>query len=265
MDVFREVANRIKKVSEKLLKEEKERRNLKEEEILFLGVSNFAQFWWCGEKSYLKSLDDEKVTFECYLYDRVIYSLLLGKIKEIPEDEKLLDIGKDLKIEEVEELIRKTKVKFYPEDLEETILEGPLLTGKIMEKLHAEKYPTFRWFSQIGKYVIIGMPDGITSKFVYEFKTTSGDLKFIEKFVKPVAFTQADTYGEIFKRNWKKVQFYSLKDKKIYTYFDKVSKERILQTYEGFKRIEEGKLPIPPAPWKCRKCEYINRCRLKKS
>lgn len=46
----------------------------------------------------------------------------------------------------------------------------PKLRGAVYEELLAEKYPTIRWNFSWENYVVVGVPDGITDDFVYEFK-----------------------------------------------------------------------------------------------
>ena len=50
--------------------------------------------------------------------------------------------------------------------------EFPMIRGEFLETTKAEQYPTIRWNFEWDDYVIVGIPDGITNNFVYEFKTT---------------------------------------------------------------------------------------------
>jgi len=53
-----------------------------------------------------------------------------------------------------------------------------------------ERYPSVRWNLDWKEYVV-GIPNGITDRFVYEFKT-SDNLGFFRKWVRPVAMAQGD-------------------------------------------------------------------------
>ena len=66
----------------------------------------------------------------------------------------------------------------------------PFPRGHNRELISSEKYPTFRWNFEWSKFVVIGLPDGITDKFVYEFKSTKKRLLFN----KALPFAQADLY-----------------------------------------------------------------------
>jgi len=73
-----------------------------------------------------------------------------------------------------------------------------MLRGDFYESTKSEKYPTIRWNFSWENYVILGIPDGITDKFVYEFKSTKD--RFLLNYIKPIAFTQADFYGYFFQK-----------------------------------------------------------------
>lgn len=141
-------------------------------------------------------------------------------------------------------------------------IPSPKVRGEFLEMAIKEKYPTIRWNFNWDKYVILGIPDGITKEFVYEFKTTKG--KFLSFFVKPVALAQADLYGYFFKRKNKRVQIYILENKEIQTIEEPVNIENAVETLTNFKKVDEGELPKPPKSWKCKKCEFSKTCPLYK-
>lgn len=158
----------------RLLNFEKRRRDVGPKELVFVGFHNIAQFWWCGMYAVRKSRINEHIFFASYLKDRIEHSLSLGRISKLPTSEVgLLDVGSDVTFEEVQGLClggpgsgRKSLKK----------LLGPLLQGNersplALEISRSESYPTFRWHFQWRKYVLVGVPDGITKRFVYEFKT----------------------------------------------------------------------------------------------
>jgi hypothetical protein len=135
----------------------------------------------------------------------------------------------------------------------------PKLRGVIQQMIRAERYPTIRWNFVWHDYVVVGVPDGITDSFVYEFKNTAS--KFLcNYFIKPVALAQADLYGYFFGRRRKRVQIYVVEDGGTQTWDEAVSEERALETLSSFERISKGELAKPPKPWKCKSCEFTSSC-----
>ena len=116
---------------------------------------------------------------------------------------------------------------------------------------------------RVGGYVVVGMPDGITESFVYEFKKVRN--RFLLRFVKPVAFAQADLYAYFFKRPKKRVQIYVEEEDVVETFEEEANIENAIETLQKFKDVDEGHTPIPPKEWKCRKCEFREECKLLKN
>ena len=85
--------------------------------------------------------------------------------------------------------------------------------GRFDQFLLAEQYPTFRWHFDWHEYVVVGVPDGITARFVYEFKST----KELDQ-MKAVAQRQADLYGYFFGREHKRIQIRDVSGGKILTF-----------------------------------------------
>lgn len=138
--------------------------------------------------------------------------------------------------------------------------EFPLIRGKLIETTRAERYPTMRWNFDWKNYVLVGVPDGITNNFVYEFKTTKD--KFLMAYLRPVAFTQADLYGYFFKRETKRVQMFIKSEGAIETWNEAIDVNRVIETLSKFKKMDEGEKPLPPRQWKCGKCEFRESCKL---
>jgi hypothetical protein len=141
--------------------------------------------------------------------------------------------------------------------------ELPKVQGKFLQAARAERYPTIRWNFAWEGYAVIGVPDGITDKFVYEFKTTGS--RFLMRFAKPVAFTQADLYGYFFKRDRKRVQIYIKEKDTIETWEEEVNKTAAIKVLENFKSVDGGWTPPPPKTWKCKRCEFKSVCKLVKA
>jgi len=134
----------------------------------------------------------------------------------------------------------------------------PKLRGKFLETERAERYPTIRWNFEWGKYVIVGVPDGITKKFVYEFKTTRN--RFLMGFMKPVALTQADIYGYFFMRDKKRVQIHIVEEGTSETWESKVDGTKAEKVFKDFTRVDTGWVPPSPKTWKCKSCEFKPTC-----
>src|SRR5262245_1861688 len=60
----------------------------------------------------------------------------------------------------------------------------------------AERYPTIRWHFPWAGHVVVGLPDGLTGAFVYEYKTTAS--RYLAGHLEPVQLAQADLYGHFF-------------------------------------------------------------------
>ncbi|MBC7330520.1 hypothetical protein H5T88_09210 [bacterium] len=136
----------------------------------------------------------------------------------------------------------------------------PLVEGEwadwAREEITGEIYPTIRWNFKWHDYVIIGLPDGITKDFIYEYKRTS-----LSKYSLVVAFTQADLYGYFFKRKRKRIQVYVKQRNYLKTYEEPVDEERALEVLTKFEKVEKGEMPPrKPVEWKCGKCEYRASC-----
>ena len=81
-------------------------------------------------------------------------------------------------------------------------------------------------------------------------------------FVKPVAYTQADLYGYFFKRGKKRVQIYIVDEKITKTWENQVDRNRVLEVFRNFKKVDEGWTPPLPKTWKCKSCKFKDACKL---
>ena len=309
-DIISDLTTFIRKqgILENLMQTKKDELGVDRDQLVFVGTADMAEYFWCAEKSMLKSRSQEVKFFESYLFDRIVYSFDLGRLNNLPSDHnEFLSIGDDISQPDIEDLLRENKVEepkgdiLYPKVAKEGIWltlgvingvhyvigfpdEGareinmsdpkvrevvfvnsiddptlpPKLRGVVGEDAYAEKYPSIRWNFNFGKYIMVGIPDGITDDFVYEFKTTKN--YYLKQFIKPVAETQADLYGHFFGRGEKKVQIREYETGKIFTYQTEVNSQRVKQVYDGFKSIDEGKEAIPPKAWKCKRCEFELVC-----
>ncbi|MBV9744497.1 MAG: hypothetical protein JO099_12100 [Acidobacteriia bacterium] len=135
----------------------------------------------------------------------------------------------------------------------------PLQRGEILEHTEAERYAKLRWNFAWRKYTVVGVADGITNEFVYEYKTTGS--RCLLNSAKPVGLAQADLYGYFFQRPRKRVQIKIVAEGKTETYDEPVDIAEAEQILVAFARLDEGEPARPPQPpWKCRNCDFNNVC-----
>lgn len=126
----------------------------------------------------------------------------------------------------------------------------------------AEVYPRYRWNFPWREFTIVGVPDGITVEMVYEFKAAGNEYWF-STASRPVGTTQADLYGMFFARPRKRVQIFIRETGQTETIDSEVDEGRATQTLERFRAVEQGALPRPPKPFKCRPCEVREGCPIR--
>ena len=294
--------NRVKS----LLILEKQRRNLPETALVFLGIGDVAKYWWCAQEAVFKNRDKELFSFGSYLSDRIEFAHRLGLVTDLSNtDEALLDVGNQITLEQVEQLLKKdavaadrhahrqagVQVPWLSEDrvdkdgtrkrlinpdsspeeknrLQELAVEegvplidlehDPTRRGEIYEAFRAEKYLRIRWHFPWRRYCIVGIPDGLTPEFAYEYKTTR--TRFLMRFMKPVAIAQADLYSHFFQRPSKRVQILVVEENVTETFEEAADTSRALATLAAFARVDEGEPAHPPVPWKCRPCDFRTTC-----
>jgi len=287
----------------KLLLLEKKKRGVDKAKLVFLGMADIANYYWCAMKSLLKSKEMELAFFSRYLHDRILYSFHLGFINALPKKKgMLLQIGKEITYSDVEKLLKErekrnqnidisfisttttdkngNKVMVINPDLHQegriyyemqaksegiriaNPEEFPYIRGEFLETTKAEQYPTIRWNFDWNDYVVVGMPDGITDSFVYEFKTTRN--KFLMYYIRRVALAQADLYGYFFGRDTKRVQIHIVEEGVTKTWEEGINVNYALETLEKFKALDEGSDALPPKKCKYKICEFKERCGLKK-
>lgn len=292
----RELTSRIGKSKRRkqLLRLEKERRGVTKSTLVFVGARNVARYWWCALQSVLLSRQREQMFFDSYLEDRLTYAYELGRIDDLPDsDEDLLEVGDDLKHEDIERLLQSESADQaeYSRDVSVnvgtpstatvSVRRGGTLFGEVQWQFDpsdalaignidqiqfAESYPTFRWHFSLNRYVVVGIPDGISDDFVYEFKSSKNDY-IARFFTRPVAKTQADIYGLLFRRDKKRVQIRIRDQDELITIEEPVNEVRVQETVSKFAAVDDGQPPRPPKAWKCKSagqtCEVREQCPIK--
>ena len=263
----------------RLLRLEKMRRGVDEGELVFINIANVAKSVFCVGQAVLACRSREVEFFGAYLQDIVDYSIRLGFISpaqlsgldEVEMLRVLGELGERLSWREHgERLLRATRtVTLFPE--ERRVYEGEFdrlrassrdkhRLGELAEILYAESYPSIRWSFNWREYTLVGIPDGITNDFVYEFKST-GKLKNVPYRLRE-AMTQADLYGCFFHRPKKKVQVYCWATGRIEAdEMLKVDLRNAINTLEAFRRVDKGETDAEPAnPKLCKRCDFETCC-----
>ena len=137
----------------------------------------------------------------------------------------------------------------------------PKLRGAIYEEFLAERHPTIRWNFRWENYVVVGVPDGITDEFVYEFKTTGSE--FLLGYIERSALAQGDLYGYFFRRKNKRVQVYVVDEKETVTWHEEVNEANAVSLLKAFKQLDETHEFSLPEKWKCNRCDFKGQCKLK--
>jgi hypothetical protein len=244
-------------------------------DLLFVATANVAHHWWCPHEAVMRSRQDESSFFGVYLQDRLNAASRLGKrLPRKRNDETVLDIGADITFKQVESLNPETRRTMKPPSdlqakkrhasLQEYLANRPSygvnasVRGDIYEAFLAEPYSTFRWHFPWNRFVVVGVPDGITRRFVYEFKSTR-ERKLLQ-FVKPVADAQADLYAYFYGRPGKRLQIDIVQSQTTLTFDEPANREMAISTLAFFERAVGGVFPKPPIPWKCIHCVYNQQC-----
>lgn len=230
-------------------------------------MHNVAQFWWCGMYAVRKSAASELDFFASYLEDRMRYAIALGRVTPpVPPSSAILDIGADIDLSAVEALfaesIRSVGNRRAParQAVSTKILKYG--TPEDLEVEYAENLPRFRWSFPWRRFVLVGIPDGITTELVYEFKAAE-NAYFYSIAARPIGNTQADLYGVFFQRSQKKLDVLIREAGQIETLVSSVDEARAYATLERFAAVADGQLPLPPKPFKCVSCEVALGCPIR--
>ena len=252
-----------------LMNLEKERLGLSRDELVFIGMANLSKYYWCAWQYYLKAKREESLFFFSYFLDRLTNSVELGLLSNPPKQViAILKIGDNIEYDHIQKLLKEQKTKSTSNKTKNDIRKmfrkekDPMQKGSICQILHGENYPTRRWNFKYKSIVLVGVPDGITNDFVYEFKFTSKSGYLKHTLI--TAACQADVYGYYFKRSKRRVQIFCEEDDKVYTYEDSIDKEKVNNLLEKWIDMKKGYLPIKPKPWKCNICEFKKDCVLLK-
>jgi hypothetical protein len=90
----------------RLLMLEKQRRDMPQDALVFVGMANVASHWWCTQQAVFQSRAIELDVFTAYLFDRIMYSHHLGLLSTLPtNDEALLDVGSDFTWDDIEKML----------------------------------------------------------------------------------------------------------------------------------------------------------------
>ncbi len=284
-------------VLERLLPLAKARLGARPADLVYVGIADAAGYYWCAYQSHFKLRELEPAIFRSYLHDRLLYSLKLGRIDKLPiVDADLLAVGDDLTTEDRERLLAELgsagkneprkfgAMRGHDERGEFAMLnpeapdavrralgeilrlqgvrvlepdENPSFRGRMLHAAN-DRGPQLRWHMPVGRYVFVGVADGISEDEVYEYKTTKTD--FMAKFVLPRARAQADLYGILYGRARRRVEVLVTETGEAIVEVDAVDglmAERLAEAIAALERGEAAKLPVA---WKCSRCDFRDRC-----
>ena len=166
-----------------------------------------------------------------------------------------------------EKLLNNNKDKFFyfPKSLL-CLLETSYtfqISPNLIAHIYGEKHKTTMKPFTFKKLKLLAEPDGISSKYCYEFKTTKSRYYFY--YQRPVAINQALLYSYFFKKPYYKVQFYIRENNSIETIFEKTDRKEAERLLIQAEQLAFGKLkPIPPKPFKCKTCGFREGCKIYK-
>lgn len=241
-----------------------------QDQLLYVGVHNLAQFWWCAMFAVFKSKEREWQFLRSVLFDAWRYTAVLQKVTHMPRSAaELLRVLQDVPQKEIEKLWLSAD---GPPDI--PLLPLPSLTladfldpedddeiGDPSAEF-AERYPTYRWYLRRGGYILVGAPDGIGKDFVYEFKSAASESMF-RRVARPVGRTQADLYGLMYRRPNKRLQVYVRDGGELHTLDEPVDRQRVQETLKKFRAVDKTGSARPPQPWKCGNCDYREICSIR--
>jgi CRISPR/Cas system-associated exonuclease Cas4 (RecB family) len=254
-----------------LLLLEKGNRGVDQKQLVFAGLSDVSAQTFCSVKAVLRARESEKMYFGAYLSDRLSYANELGLLESWPQSAaELLQAGYSITFDQIEELERRhygthalpdERAEVFPLEIE---IEGQNVDystrGDVFEYLCAEKYHQFRWNFPYGQHVFLGVPDGITSDFVYEFKSGSKARFRPERTTEAVV--QADLYGYFYKKRMKRVGVYTEDDRRIASHNSPVDEGNAIKYLRNFSRVDGGEMPKLPPPGRCHSCDFKDSCPL---
>ena len=140
-------------------------------QLVFLGAADLAEYYWCAEKSLLKSKKNELSYFENYLIDRIVYSFDLGRIANLPEEKnKLMSVGDDITEGNIEYLLSQRKPQTFDSDVNFMVAKkGKWLSLGVVN----------------GKCYILGFPDN-GAKFGMSKELEFNEAVFVSSIEDPV-------------------------------------------------------------------------------
>jgi CRISPR/Cas system-associated exonuclease Cas4 (RecB family) len=291
---------KLERKMRELLQLEKRRRGLDESQLVFIGMANVANYYWCAMKSLLQSRVNELMFFETYLSDRISYSFELGLISDMPTSvDELLAVGENITFSDVERLLKKradsnrelgiiweaaTVIKDeggkdimiinpdIPTELKEQLAEDAKARGIRIAGL--EELPKLRGeiveSTRRERYPTIRwnfswgnyVVNGVPDGITdtFVYEFKTTRNRFLMYYLRPVAFAQADLYGYFFKRKRKRVQVHVMEEDRTETWEEDVDDTNAIQVLSSFERVDKGEKPLPPKEWKCRSCELRRMC-----
>jgi hypothetical protein len=238
---------------------EKERRGLPQNKLVFINASTLVRIAWCPMQAIRKSRIGETSPFGAYLEDRLEFAIDTRRIPALPTNRALwLEIAAD---DVPFDRVQRVWLPDLPARLRDFSDGFETLAGE--RRWYEPDTPTIRWHFRAGEYIVVGEPDGLSRREVFEMKSVGN--AYIAEFSRPLAQLQADIYGYLFKRSTKLLGE-TIGDGPLTIAESPVVPARAVQAISMLARIERGWVPpAPREPWKCRSCEVKAGCPISRA
>lgn len=238
---------------------EKERRRLPQNRLVFLNASALARIAWCPMQAIRKSRIGETSPFGAYLEDRLEFAIATKRIPALPTNRALwLEIAADdVPFDRVE--------RVWLPDLPARLRDfsDGFETSAGERSWYEPDTPTIRWHFLAGEYIVVGEPDGLSRREVFEMKSARN--AYLAGFYRPLAELQADIYGYLFNRSTKLLGM-TIGEGQLTIDESLVVPARALQAIGMFAQIERGWVPAAPREsWKCRNCDVEAGCPISRA
>jgi hypothetical protein len=244
-----------------LLRMEKARRGVAQNKIVFVNASTLARIAWCPMQALRKSRIGlgEISPFGAYLEDRLEFAIDTKRIPALLTDRaRWLQIAADdVPFDRVERVWLPglpTRLRDFSDGLE---------TFAGDRSWYEPLAPRIRWHFAAGEYIVVGEPDGLSKREVFEMKSPRNT--YLAGFSRPMAELQADLYGYLFERPIKLLGE-TIGDGPLTVDESPVVAARALQALSLFARMEHGWVPAAPRDaWKCRNCDVEAGCPISRA
>lgn len=187
---------------------------------------------------------------QLWCHQEALFKLKRNQPEIIGEISKLLELPEGgVTFPSLAVAIRDEAASAFDEALDDAIEYGRQLPTQM---------DVFKWRNNI----ILAMPDGLTSKLAYEFKSIAKE--FWVQFQRPVARLQAHLYGYFFGRPTVQYDLWLRQERRLISEKEKTDRRFVEERLEIFENLVTKKVkPKPPASLKCSSCDFSLICKIR--